>query len=225
MNTDQLIARLVAIADERPFAPIGHVVEHELPGLRAQAEAMPEQEWRCFHCDEVFTDSVTAALHFGTHESQSPACTVDADELRKLEWQLARYREEDTDLHRQLAALELAQQQALQRAEEDGYARGLKDAMPEQEPVAWMFQHEETGRTTFEYAPDDADAFEKNNPRWFRVCAVYRSPPDLAAKVEELEGLLSRAQPSHSHSIKCRDSNSDENCLRCAIDAALAKGE
>ena len=40
MTRDQLIARLVAIADERPFAPIGHVVEHELPELRAKAEAM-----------------------------------------------------------------------------------------------------------------------------------------------------------------------------------------
>ena len=43
MNTDQLIARLVAIADERPNAPIGHVVEHELPELRAKAEAMPSK--------------------------------------------------------------------------------------------------------------------------------------------------------------------------------------
>ena len=43
MNTDQLIARLVAIADERPNVPIGHVVEHELPELRAQAEAMPSK--------------------------------------------------------------------------------------------------------------------------------------------------------------------------------------
>ena len=46
----------------------------------------------------------------------------------------------------------------------------------------------------------------------------------LAARVARLEGLLSRAQPSHSHSIKCRDSNSDENCLRCAIDAARKEG-
>ena len=48
--------------------------------------------------------------------------------------------------------------------------------------------------------------------------------PDLAARVARLESLLSRAQPSHSHSIKCRDSNSDENCLRCAIDAARKEG-
>jgi hypothetical protein len=41
MTREELIARLVAIADERPNTPIGHVVEHELPELRAQAEAMP----------------------------------------------------------------------------------------------------------------------------------------------------------------------------------------
>ena len=40
MTSDELIARLVAIADERPNVSIGHVVEHELPELRAQAEAM-----------------------------------------------------------------------------------------------------------------------------------------------------------------------------------------
>jgi len=39
MTRDQLIARLVAIADERPNVSIGHVVEHELPELRAKAEA------------------------------------------------------------------------------------------------------------------------------------------------------------------------------------------
>lgn len=63
------------------------------------------------------------------------------------------------------------------------------------EILAWLFQHEETGRTTFEYAPDDADAFEKDNPRWFRVCAVYRTPPDQSARIKELERLLIRALP------------------------------
>lgn len=40
MTRDELLARLVAIADERPFALIGYVVEHELPELRARAESI-----------------------------------------------------------------------------------------------------------------------------------------------------------------------------------------
>lgn len=41
------------------------VVEDRLP-LRAVASAMtPLKEWRCFHCDEVFTDEALAAEHFG----------------------------------------------------------------------------------------------------------------------------------------------------------------
>lgn len=45
------------------------------------------------------------------------------------------------------------------------------------ELVAWMYQHDETGRMTF------IDAFEKkqpqweqNNPRWKLVCPLYASP-------------------------------------------------
>lgn len=34
-------------------------------------------EWRCFHCEEVFTDRASAARHFGTDwfcEQEAPAC-------------------------------------------------------------------------------------------------------------------------------------------------------
>ena len=85
--------------------------------------------WRCFHCDETFADAAEAALHFGPRIYSDPACSVDAEHLRELERQLDGYREEDTDLHRQIAAMECRHQQALMRAEETGYARGLRDAM------------------------------------------------------------------------------------------------
>lgn len=85
--------------------------------------------WRCFHCDEIFADAAEAALHFGPRIYSDPACHADAEHLRELERQLDRYREEDTDLHREIHALHSKHQTALMRAEEDGYARGLRDAM------------------------------------------------------------------------------------------------
>lgn len=84
-------------------------------------------EWRCFHCDESFTDREAAALHFGTREHHQPACTIDIAEYRRAEAENQRYREEDSDLHREMYALRAQHQVELRRAEEAGYARGLKD--------------------------------------------------------------------------------------------------
>ena len=85
------------------------------------------KSWRCFHCDEVFRSVRAAKAHFGNNECAEPACQIDAQQLRDLEEQLSRYRNEDTDLHRQIASMESAHQRALMRAEEDGYAKGLRD--------------------------------------------------------------------------------------------------
>lgn len=83
--------------------------------------------WQCFHCDEVFTDRAAAAAHFGPSIYSDPACAIDAHRLRELEAELARYREEDTDLHRELYGMQSKHQTELRRAEEEGYARGLHD--------------------------------------------------------------------------------------------------
>jgi hypothetical protein len=55
----------------------------------------------------------------------------------------------------------------------------LKEALaqPEQEPVAWMFQHEETGRTMCVDAQQVEWGFEKGNPRLQKIGPLYTSPP------------------------------------------------
>lgn len=83
--------------------------------------------WRCFHCDEVFTSSETAAEHFGPRIYSDPACTINAARLRELEAELARYREEDTDLHREIHGMQAEHHTALRREEEKGYTTGLRD--------------------------------------------------------------------------------------------------
>lgn len=83
--------------------------------------------WRCFHCDQVFTTVDAATDHFGPAIWSDPACAIDAHRLRELEAELARYREEDTDLHRQMHRMESDHRLALQREEEKGYRRGLAD--------------------------------------------------------------------------------------------------
>jgi hypothetical protein len=46
-----------------------------------------------------------------------------------------------------------------------------------QEPVAWMFQHEETGRTICVDAQQLEWGFEKGNPRLKKVAPLYTTPP------------------------------------------------
>ena len=45
------------------------------------------------------------------------------------------------------------------------------------EPVAWMFQHEETGRTMCVDAQQLEWGFEKGNPRLKKIAPLYTTPP------------------------------------------------
>jgi len=90
---------------------------------------MVAEGWRCFHCSEAFTDAESAALHFGTHERQEPACIIDIAKYREMEALQLRYLDEDADVHRTMRRMETDHQQALRRAEESGYAKGLADAV------------------------------------------------------------------------------------------------
>lgn len=55
----------------------------------------------------------------------------------------------------------------------------VRDAIAAQgvEPVAWMFQHEETGITSIVDTQQIEWGFEKNNPRLQKICPLYASPP------------------------------------------------
>lgn len=83
--------------------------------------------WQCFHCGETFHDVKSAEEHFGLSAVVVPMCQIFGQTVRNMENELRRYREEDTDLHRHIAHLQTEHTQALMRAEESGYAKGLKD--------------------------------------------------------------------------------------------------
>ncbi len=100
---------------------------------------MSRKQWRCFHCDALFTRAVDATEHFGAPQDDTPACCLRDHEhhlvqyIRRLEQDLARYRADDSDVMRSIMTLEANHQVALRQAEEEGYAKGLRDgqALPQ----------------------------------------------------------------------------------------------
>lgn len=91
--------------------------------------------WVCFHCGERFLTPGAAEIHFGASQFTDPACRIKASgefglvvALRAAEVELERYRAEDSDKDRELAAMAANHYRALQAEEEKGYARGLADA-------------------------------------------------------------------------------------------------
>lgn len=110
----------------------------------------PAHGWTCFHCGETFPPHgihvIRAREHFGTTPDYQPGCVLKLNaedrvlltKLRSVEAELDRYREEDTDLHRALAAKSSEMAVAVRRAEEQGYARGLEDAKRYPETIGLM---------------------------------------------------------------------------------------
>jgi hypothetical protein len=52
-----------------------------------------------------------------------------------------------------------------------------REPAPVQEPVGYLFQHEETGLTTVVDVQQVEWGFEKNNPRHQKIGPVYTTPP------------------------------------------------
>lgn len=91
--------------------------------------------WTCFHCGETFTDVAAATEHFGFDECSSAACQIDVKAFREMEELLSRYRAEDSDLERELYKMTSDHDIAVRRAEETGYARGLRDGRGDRNQV------------------------------------------------------------------------------------------
>lgn len=101
-----------------------------LAGFDPSTYEIPAHGWTCFHCGETFLSPRSARWHFGADALADPACRIKAAEgglvkyLRALEEEAARYREEDSDLHREIARLGSEHADARRREEEKGFASG-----------------------------------------------------------------------------------------------------
>lgn len=139
----------------------------------AQSEAVA---WRCFHCDEVFTDPKAAANHFGVdHVGDETLCQmaqVDggiARVIADLAEELQRYRSEDNTSYREFYALGADHQRALIAEEQKGYDRGLAD-----------------GRATPPASPARSEVLEKVRTLRKRDPATYNIHDELTEIIAAL---------------------------------------
>lgn len=97
----------------------------------------PAHGWTCFHCGETFKTVGAAKAHFGADPSAEPGCLLRVKfggergllmALRDCEDRLARALADDSDVIRAWIAAQGRHSNALNDAEEAGYARGLGDA-------------------------------------------------------------------------------------------------
>jgi len=123
--------------------------EYCVDGLQADGETpcpccvnsapAPAKEWRCFHCDEVFTTQNDARLHFGMDQCSDPACKIKLGAeksllvaLRRAETELqdawAAIHNETTEAAKAYYAQQSRHGEQLRAAEELGFERGIKDS-------------------------------------------------------------------------------------------------
>lgn len=98
-----------------------------VPSVNGTDEPPNALAWRCFHCDEVFTDEAAATAHFGPSCTSTAYCQLTAEQVRGMEQENERYRAEDGPKDRQILAMADNHRRALILAEEDGYTKGVAD--------------------------------------------------------------------------------------------------
>lgn len=131
------------------------------------SDAHHELSWRCFHCDEVFTDADKAREHFGGERDDEPACRLNETEGGTLKLycdalaQVRSYQDETDLTSKYFYEMGCTHHQALIREEEKGYARGLRDGqnIAAQGVSAVTFGHDQFTCTVFFKKTEDRDAF------------------------------------------------------------------
>jgi hypothetical protein len=135
MNTQERAAMQSALRELDLIQPqnMGAHIYRAREDLRAvlAQPTQPQGEpvaWRCFHCAEEFTDREAAALHFGASEFDKPACQFSVEHIRWMEAQHRRNVGDDSEALRAIGSLVGEHERLRTRAEEEGYAKGLRDA-------------------------------------------------------------------------------------------------
>jgi len=134
------------------------------------------KEWRCFHCDESFTDVEAARTHFGDSEYSDPICCMKPEDVRAMERELERYRMEDSDKDREFHAMRADHARALRVEEEKGYEKGLRDGESLfGKPYAWEFG-KSNGDGTFSVVIE-RDKPGRPSPDWPLKALYVREEP------------------------------------------------
>jgi len=74
-------------------------------------------------------------------------------------------------------------------AERRGWQAACEWMRGQGEPVAYLFQHEDTGLTDFIDLQQIEWGFEKNNPRWHKIGPVFTIPPTAQINEQMREAL------------------------------------
>lgn len=230
-----------------PFSNKALGANHCVVAIRALESATPsaskeEPKWRCFHCEGTFDNRDDAAKHFGPSERYDPACQIDIEKYREMQDKVARHCEEDTDLHRQIYGLQNDIVTARKRDEEEGYARGLRDAAkypddiikaaPTQEQLRcmlsrWVALGKTDHMARWLVAETEALLNGLPNPEKPFDAAAAASPqagevkPDFLGRALDLESLAKTVQ---SQTVQ-RAMEAGAHCLRLALDAPAGLGE
>ena len=89
------------------------------------------------------------------------------------------------------------------------------------EPVAWMFQHEETGRIMCVEAQQVEGGFEKGNPRLKKIAPLYTHPPQRKPLTDD---MVHRAMIA-LNTASCGEFQPTFDEMKSALEAAHGIGE